>query len=113
MVKTADNCFKFMICALRFAYKMEGMEVLRMQLPPFVKGQKLPVVLSKQEMTAMLNIPCLMRHRVLIAVLYGCGLRCAEVRNIKISDIDFDRAQLHVRQGKGRKDRYVPMGKKT
>ncbi|MFN8250874.1 MAG: tyrosine-type recombinase/integrase [Ferruginibacter sp.] len=107
----SDNCFKFMICALRFAYKMEGMEVLRMQLPPLRKRKKLPVVLSKQEMTAMLNIPCLMRHRVLIAVLYGCGLRCAEVRNIKISDIDFDRAQLHVRQGKGRKDRYVPMGK--
>ncbi len=108
---SADHCFKFTICALRFAFRMEGLEELRLQLPPIRKRKRLPVVLSKQEMTAMMNIPCLMMHRVLIAVLYGCGLRCAEVRNIKVMDIDLDRALLHVRQGKGRKDRYVAMGK--
>lgn len=107
----ADSSFKFMICALRFAFKMEGLDELRLQLPRIRKRKKLPVVLSKAEITAMMNIPCQMMHRVLIAVLYGCGLRCAEVRNIKVTDIDFDRALLHVRQGKGRKDRYVPMGK--
>ncbi len=109
--ENSDSSFKFMICALRFAFKMEGMEVLRLQLPSIRKRRKLPVVLSKQEMSAMMNIPCLMMHRVLIAVLYGCGLRIAEARNIKVTDIDLDRALLHIRQGKGRKDRYVPMGK--
>lgn len=107
----SDNCFKFIIYALRFVFKMEGLETLRLQLPSIRKRRKLPVVLSKQEMSAMMNIPCLLMHRVLIAVLYGCGLRCAEVRNIKVTDIDLDRALLHVRQSKGRKDRYVPMGK--
>ncbi len=106
-----DSTFKFTICALRFAYRMEGLEELRLQLPPTRRRKKLPVVLSKQEMTAMMNIPCLMMHRVLIAVLYGCGLRCSEARNLKVDDIDFDREVVHVRQSKNRKDRYVPMGK--
>ena len=41
---------------------------------------------------------------------YGCGLRCAEVRNLRIGDIDLERKQLHVRQGKGNKDRILPLG---
>jgi len=52
--------------------------------------------------------PKLLKHRVLIGLLYGCGLRCFEVRNVALADLDFDRKTLHVRQGKGKKDRYVP-----
>jgi len=107
----SDNYFKFTIASLRFVFRMEGLDEIRLQLPSIRKKRKLPVVLSKQEMTAMLNIPCLLRHRVMIALLYGCGLRCGEVRNVKVSDIDLDREVLHVRQGKGRKDRYMPLGK--
>lgn len=44
-----------------------------------------------------------------MGLLYGCGLRCFEVRNIKISNLDFDRKMLHVQLGKGKKDRYVPL----
>lgn len=109
--ESSDNYFKFVICSLRFAYRMEGLDELRLQLPVIRKRKKLPVVLSKQEMAAMMNVPCLMMPRVLIAVLYGCGLRCAEARNLKVDDIDFDRSVLHIRQSKGRKDRYVPLGK--
>lgn len=106
----SDNNFKFTICALRFVYRMEGMTELAIQLPQLKQRRKLPVVLSKQEVTAMMNIPCMMKHRVIIALLYGCGLRCGELRNLKISDIDLDREVLFVRQGKGKKDRYIPMG---
>ena len=107
----SDNNFKFTVAALRFVFKMEGLDELRLQLPVIRKPRKLPVVLSKREMTAMMNIPCLIKHRVLIAILYGCGLRCAEARNLKVTDIDFDREVLHVRAGKGKKDRYMPLGK--
>lgn len=107
----SDNAFKFTVCSLRFVFRMEGLDELRLELPVLKKKRKLPVVLSKQEITAMMNIPCLLRHRVMIALLYGCGLRCSEVRNVKITDIDLARAVLHVRQGKGRKDRYMPLGK--
>jgi integrase/recombinase XerD len=44
-------------------------------------------------------------------LLYGCGLRCSEARGILLKDIDIDRGMLLVRQGKGSKDRYVPLGK--
>jgi integrase/recombinase XerD len=43
-------------------------------------------------------------------MLYGCGLRRFELLNIKIQDVDIDRKMLHIREGKGRKDRYVPLG---
>ena len=107
----SDNNFKFTIAALRFVFRMEGLDEIRLQLPSIRKKRKLPVVLSKQEMAAMMNIPCLLKHRVLIALLYGCGLRCGEVRNVKVTDIDLDSGVLHVRQAKGRKDRYMPLGK--
>jgi len=45
----------------------------------------------------------------MLALLYGCGLGNAELRNLHIKDADMDRKQLHIRQGKGRKDRYVPL----
>lgn len=61
-------------------------------------------------MKALLKVPTLLKHRVLIGLLYGCGLRCHEVRALLIKDVDFDRNMIHVRQGKGRKDRYVPIG---
>lgn len=105
------NTMKFTICALKFVYKMEGMDELRIQLPVIRCRRKLPVVLSKEEVASMMNIPCLLPHRLMIAILYGCGLRCGEIRNLKVTDIDLNRAVLHVRQGKGKKDRYMPLGK--
>lgn len=106
----SDNCFKFSIYSLRFVFRQEGMDELRIKLPPIKRSKKLPVVLSKEEITTMMNSPRCLRHRVIIALLYGCGLRCGELRNIKITDIDLNRAVLHIRQGKGKKDRYLPLG---
>ena len=50
----------------------------------------------------MLQKP-LLKHKILIGLLYGCGLRCMEVRNVRLGDLDFDRKQLRVVQGKGKK----------
>jgi site-specific recombinase XerD len=57
----------------------------------------------------LLKAPKLLKHRILIGLLYGCGLRCFEVRNLKIADLDFERKMLHVKDGKGKNDRYVPL----
>lgn len=57
----------------------------------------------------MLKGCTLLKHKVLIGLLYGCGLRCLEVRSVRLADLDFDRRQLKVVQGKGKKDRYVPL----
>lgn len=107
----SENNFKFTVASLRFVFRMEGMDELRLKLPSIRSKRKLPVVLSKEEIMAMMQVPFLLKHRVLIALLYGCGLRCGEVRNLMVTDIDFGRAVLLVRQGKGGKDRYVPLGK--
>lgn len=105
----SDSYFKFTVFSLRFAYKMESLNEKYIALPSIKREKKLPVILSKEEVRRLLASPKLLKHKVLIGLLYGCGLRCFEARNITIPDIDFDRMVLHVRQGKGKKDRYVPL----
>lgn len=105
----SDSYFKFTVYGLRFAYRILGMKDKRIELPEIKRSKKLPVVLSQQEVRRLLKAPKLLKHRVLIGLLYGCGLRCFEVRNVQLADLDFDRKQLHVRNGKGKKDRYVPL----
>jgi site-specific recombinase XerD len=105
----SQSYFKFTVYGLRYVYRMYGMKDKRIELPSIKKDKRLPVVLSKEEVRRILTAPKLLKHRVLIGLLYGCGLRCFEVRNIKLSDLDFDRKMLHVRKGKGGKDRYLPL----
>lgn len=102
--------FKLTVYGLRFLFRCEGLDDRAIKLPAIKRDKKLPVVLSANEMKALLKAPTLLKHRVLIAVLYGCGLRCQEIRAIQLKDVDFDRNMIHVRQGKGKKDRYVPIG---
>ena len=59
----------------------------------------------------MLQKAQLLKHKLLIGLLYGCGLRCQEVRGIEVKHLDFDRKLLHIVQSKGNKDRYVPLSK--
>jgi site-specific recombinase XerD len=109
---TELSSFRFSIYALRFAYRMEGMDELRLSLPSMRRKKRIPIVLSVEEITDMINRPTYLKHRMLIALLYGCGLRCSELRDLRVSDIDLDRRLLHVRQSKGRKDRMIPLGQK-
>ena len=55
----------------------------------------------------MLCVAKYLKHKMLISLIYGCGLRCFEVRNVRLRDLDFDRKVLHFVQGKGKKDRYL------
>jgi integrase/recombinase XerD len=67
------------------------------------------VILSRQEIWAMLGSAQLLKHKILIGLLYGCGLRCQEVRSLELRHLDFDRKVVHVVQSKGNKDRYLPL----
>lgn len=82
---------------------------MRVALPSIERPKKLPVVLNQREIKQLLKTPKLLKHRLVLSMLYGCGLRNFELRNLQRRDLDFDRKMLHVRQGKGRKDRYVPL----
>jgi len=105
----SQTYFKHTVYGLRFLLKSEGLPYEYLRLPEIKHEKKLPVVLSKEEVWAMLQSCQLLKHKILIGLLYGCGLRCMEVRNVRIADLDFDRKQLRVVQGKGKKDRYVPL----
>ena len=106
----SSSYFKHTVYGLSFAYKVMGLDKKGISLPSLKFPKKLPVVLSKQEVKRLLKTPQLLKHRLVLALLYGCGLRRFELANIKIQDIDFDRKMLHIREGKGRKDRYAPLG---
>jgi len=106
----SSSYFKHTVYGLSFAYKVMGLAARGISLPSLKFPKKLPVVLSQSEVKRLLKTPGLLKHRLVLALLYGCGLRRFELANIKLQDVDFDRKMLHVREGKGRKDRYVPLG---
>ncbi len=105
----SQTYFKHTVYGLRFLLKAEGLPYSFLHLPQIKKDKKLPTVLSKAEVWKMLCTPKLLKHKLLIGLLYGCGLRCMEVQNLKLAHLDFDRLQLHIVQSKGKKDRYVPL----
>ncbi len=73
------------------------------------KGNKLPEVLSKPEIERMIKTTKNIKHKSLISVMYSCGLRRSEAINLKPVDIESKRMLLKIRDGKGKKDRYVPL----
>jgi len=103
----SQTYFKHTVYGLRFLLKTEGLPYDHLHLPEIARPQKLPVILSRQEIWAMLTKAPLLKHKILIGLLYGCGLRCQEVRNLQLPHIDFDRRLLRIVQSKGNKDRYV------
>lgn len=108
--KPSQSYFKHTVYGLSLAYKVMGVKDKAVSLPSMKFPRKLPVVLSYSEVKRLLKAPQLLRHRLILAMLYGCGLRRFELLNIKLQDVDFDRKMLHIREGKGGKDRYVPLG---
>ena len=99
------------VCALRFFYQNtlhRRVEIDRIPLPRYEK--KLPVILSKAEVKALLEASKNLKHQAMLATMYGAGLRVSEVANLKVSDLDRERHVIWVRGGKGHKDRQVMLG---
>jgi len=105
----SESFFKHTVYGLRYVYKILGMKDKHISLPSLEFPKKLPVVMSKEEVRQMLKSPKLLKHRLILGMLYGCGLRRFELLNVELKDLDFNRKMLHIVQGKGRKDRYVPL----
>ena len=76
-------------------------------MPRPKKEHKLPEILSQKEVELILKSVQNIKHRVILFLTYSAGLRVSKVVNLKIQDIDNQRMLIHVKQAKGRKDRYT------
>lgn len=104
------SLFNQVVCALRFLYRVTLGRPEQVQTIPFGKRpKKLPCVLSPEEVVRLIEAAEPGRERALVQTTYACGLRLSEVTHLQVSDIDSGRMVLHVRQGKGQKDRLVPL----
>ena len=77
------------------------------------RGNKLPVVLTRGEVQTVLKQVRVLRHRACLMLIYTCGLRLHEATSIAPADIDSKRMVVHIKNGKGQKDRIVPLPTST
>lgn len=101
--------FKFTVYGLRYCYRLLGMNEKVVKLPSIKREKKLPVVLNRSECRALFQAPELLKHRVLLSLMYSAGLRAREVSRLELKDIDSERMMIHIRRSKYNKDRYVPL----
>lgn len=86
-------------------YKGHTVEALQVQRPK--KQKRLPQVLSADEVKSILTATVNLKHKTLLSLVYSAGLRIGEAIDLKLSDIDEQRMLIHIKQAKGKKDRYT------
>jgi site-specific recombinase XerD len=99
-----------MINALKFYFRiMQGIRFEAEEIPRPKREKKIPIVLSKEEISTIIKSIRNNKHRLIIMLIYGTGIRLSESINICLDDLDFNRKLLHIRAGKGKKDRIIPL----
>ncbi len=98
------------VSAMKFLYGATlGRTSTCLALPPRKIEQRLPEILSAQELKRLFSVTTNVKHRTLLMTVYAAGLRVGEAIGLKVTDIDGNRMMLRVEQGKGRKDRYTTL----
>jgi integrase/recombinase XerD len=108
------NTMTVAICGIRFFYEQtlnRNWAIFGIVRP--APEKKLPVILSLAEVRQILACVRLPRYKVCLTTIYSCGLRLQEGTHLQVADIDSARLMIHVRHGKGAKDRYVPLPQRT
>lgn len=108
------------------SYQNQSINAIKFYFEHVLRGQRmvyridrpqadklLPVVLSEEEVAAILNATPNLKHKAILMTIYSAGLRVGEAVRLRINDIDSKRMQIRVVQSKGRKDRYTLLSKKT
>ena len=103
------SSFKHAVYGLRYYFRHIGLNKRAIDLPSMKKEAKLPVIFNRSELRQLFKAPTLLKHRIVLTLIYSAGLRSQEAINLKISDIDFERKTIHIRQSKYKKDRIVPL----
>jgi integrase/recombinase XerD len=107
--KVARATATIALCGIKFLYEhtlQQSWPTLRFVRP--AREQKLPVVLSREEVRRILTEVRIPVYRVCLTTIYACGLRLLEGAHLQVPDVDSGRMVLHI-HGKGKKDRYVPL----
>ncbi len=108
--KLAAHTVMVQMCALRFLYlKVLKRPFQRDDLPLPKTPGRLPIVLSPEETARLIEGATNLRHRTILMTLYATGMRRTELCRLQTQDIDAARMMIHIRQGKGRKDRDIPL----
>jgi site-specific recombinase XerD len=108
--QVADSTFSIALCGIKFFYEQTlKKEWHTLELVRPNRKKKLPVVFSVEEVKRILSCVHRWQYRVCLNTIYACGLRLLEGVQLRVKDIDSDRKMIHVVQGKGGKDRYVPL----
>ena len=103
------SSFKHAVYGLRYYFRLIGLAKRATVLPSMKKEAKLPVIFNRSELRQLFKAPTLLKHRIALTLIYSAGLRSQEAINLKLSDIDFERRTIHIRQSKYKKDRIVPL----
>ena len=104
--KLATPTVSQIVAGLRFFYETTlGRKWISEHIPYPRHERRLPCVLSRAEVSVLLDAPRNLKHRAMLMTLYGAGLRVSELVSLQLEDIDSKRKFIRVRQGKGRKDR--------
>lgn len=109
--KLHPQTIRLQTSALRFFYRKvlhQRLSADDLPLPKLLRRQ-VPIVLSSQEVARMIDAAPNLRHRTILMTLYSTGVRCSELCHLKPEDIDKERMVVRIRQGKGGKDREVPL----
>lgn len=102
------NTRKHRLCAVNSFYKITVGMPSKITKIPYPKADKqLPIVLSKAEVQRMFDVCENLKHKVILSILYACGLRVSELINLKWANIDRSRMIINIIKGKGNKDRQV------
>jgi site-specific recombinase XerD len=102
------------ICGIKFFFtKVIGKNWQTLQVVRPKPENRLPVILTRAEISRILTHVRFQNYRTCLLAIYSCGLRLLEGCTLKVSDIDSQRMVIHVEQGKGGKDRYVPLPQRT
>jgi len=108
--QVADSTFSIALCGIKFFYEQTlKKEWHTLQLVRPDRKKKLPVVFSTEEVKRVLDCVHRFQYQVCLHSIYACGLRLLEGTRLRVKDIDSDRKMIHVVQGKGGKDRYIPL----
>jgi len=106
--RSSGSHMKHVVYALRKYFKLFGMPCPLAANPRIPETRSLPVVLSQREIAELLRALVDLREKASVGLAYDTGMRKAEIMSLCLCDLDFDRGVIHIRDGKGRKERYVP-----